>query len=1143
MEGSGDGKENHIKRVSGEDENKEKEALILEKVRVLLGLKSFNIRSPSNGESEYGSPAVSPSPIEVEAPAPAPAPVLPIHVHSHRPPLRPSPIPQPYKIQKEDRYKGRTKRILIAVFVSTGATSVICVIGLIWFCQKFRKQRKRSASTVSIYSSEGGSRGRSKYVSSQNSVKKVSSDPVLNLFYLDSLGTVLEPQPLCVKHHSETANICSNQNISNCTLQEREESDRVPTKSESDYVDSASGEIRSLHESAESIKYDSDGCISSSGDKIIPVDAHSSDDESFHSLCDSHSSSRRLSNASAVSLSDTSEIIFLNMSNLSPCSVTSPMNLAIPSPTPASISTLASDLHTYPSQAPCNLEQNVQRSPSHSSSRWLSDASAGSFSDTSEIISLTVSNISTCSVNSPMNLAIPSPTPASISTLASDLHLYPFQAPCNLEQKVQRSPSHSSSRRLSNASVGSLSDTSEIISLNVSKLSPCSVTSPMNLAIPSPTPAAISPCNLEQNVQTSPYPPQAPCSLEQNVQASPCSSNCQKGSTFPPPPPPPLPSVHISPSYSSSCSIRISSKALNSSILPNLSSPRNSDFSSGSSQTPKSVLSSSPPNPPKPPMELQLPKLKPLHWDKVRAAPDRSMVWDKLRPSSFELDEEMIESLFGYNLQNSMTNDEAKSKTPSPSKHVLEPKRLQNITILSKALNATAEQICYALLQGNGLCLQQLEALVKMVPTKEEEDKLSSYKGDINELGSAEKFVKAMLNIPFAFSRIEAMLYRETFEDEVVHLRKSFSMLEEACKELRSSRLFLKLLEAVLKTGNRMNVGTIRGGARAFKLDALLKLADVKGIDGKTTLLHFVVQEIVRLEGIRASESIMGKINEKSKNKNVEEREEDYKRMGLDLVSSLSTELCNVKKTATIDLDVLASSVSNLSDGMAKLQHLVCKDLCMDEKSINFVHSIRSFLGYAEKNIKELQEDEDRVLLHVREITEYFHGDVIKEEANPLRIFVIVRDFLGMQVNRGVKGDCSSNCPNNNGCCDKSNPLRGYSSCRPGVEQSFKKAIKDLKQENPNALIVIADYYNTFKSLFHIAPYLGFDATSLHKASCGIGGKYNFNLTRMCGAPDVSVCPDPHRRFSWDGVHLTQEAYKLMAEKLIHELLPKLQCF
>lgn len=59
-----------------------------------------------------------------------------------------------------------------------------------------------------------------------------------------------------------------------------------------------------------------------------------------------------------------------------------------------------------------------------------------------------------------------------------------------------------------------------------------------------------------------------------------------------------------------------------------------------------------------------------------------------------------MESLFGYNIQNPMKNDETKSKTPSPSKHVLEPKRLQNITILLKALNVTAEQACNALMKG-----------------------------------------------------------------------------------------------------------------------------------------------------------------------------------------------------------------------------------------------------------------------------------------------------------------------------------------------------------------------------------------------------------------------------------------------------------
>ncbi|WJX13253.1 hypothetical protein P8452_03658 [Trifolium repens] len=508
----------------------------------------------------------------------------------------------------------------------------------------------------------------------------------------------------------------------------------------------------------------------------------------------------------------------------------------------------------------------------------------------------------------------------------------------------------------------------------------------------------------------------------------------------PPPPPPPL-KMPLFSLHSLTSSSRVSSHSPLSLTSHTLSSPINSEScSSRSNQSPEkdsfspfpsnltksSPLSNIPPPPFPPPFPkgnnsnnnngktpapppyqfpqsplgkdgTPLAKLKPLHWDKVRAAPNRTMVWDKLRSSSFELDEEMIESLFGYNLQSSINNnDESKSKTPSPGKHVLDPKRLQNITILSKALNVTAEQVCDALMQGKGLSLQQLEALVKMVPTKEEEAKLFNYKGNINELGSAERFVRAVLSVPFAFQRVETMLYKETFDDEVVHLRNSFSMLEEACKELRSSRLFLKLLEAVLKTGNRMNVGTIRGGARAFKLDALLKLADVKGTDGKTTLLHFVVQEIVRSEGIRVSDSIMGKISQKSnKNRTEEEKEEDYRKMGLELVSGLSTELYNVKKTATIDLDVLASSVSNLYDGMIMLKQLVENELHEDEMSHNFVMTMKIFLQYVDGNLKELRGEEDRVIARVKEITEYFHGDVSKED-NPLRIFVIVRDFMGM---------------------------------------------------------------------------------------------------------------------------------------------------
>lgn len=58
-----------------------------------------------------------------------------------------------------------------------------------------------------------------------------------------------------------------------------------------------------------------------------------------------------------------------------------------------------------------------------------------------------------------------------------------------------------------------------------------------------------------------------------------------------------------------------------------------------------------------------------------------------------------------------------------------------------------------------------------------------------------------------------------------------------------------------------MNVGTNQGVTHAFKLNIILKLVDVKGVDEKTKLLHFVVHEILRSEGARLSS---GNNNDKS---------------------------------------------------------------------------------------------------------------------------------------------------------------------------------------------------------------------------------------------------------------------------------------
>ncbi|KAJ1441921.1 Formin, FH2 domain [Sesbania bispinosa] len=389
-------------------------------------------------------------------------------------------------------------------------------------------------------------------------------------------------------------------------------------------------------------------------------------------------------------------------------------------------------------------------------------------------------------------------------------------------------------------------------------------------------------------------------------------------------------------------------------------------------------------------------KLKPFFWDKVQANSDHSMVWNQIKSGSFQFNEEMIETLFGYNAvdkNNGQRQKESTSQDPSPQYiQIIDKKKSQNLLILLRALNVTMEEVCDALYEGNELPSEFLQTLLKMAPTSDEELKLRLFSGELSQLGPADRFLKALVDIPFAFKRMEALLFMSTLNEELTTTMESFAVLEVACKELRNSRLFLKLLEAVLKTGNRMNDGTYRGGAQAFKLDTLLKLSDVKGTDGKTTLLHFVVQEIIRSEGIKAARA--AKESKSSSSIKTDETEDHYREIGLQVVSHLSSELENVKKAAVLDADSLTATASKLAHGLIKTKNLVNENMKNVEEDRGFCETTKSFVQNAEVDVMKLMEEEKKIMALVKSTGDYFHGNAGKDEG--LRLFVVVRDFIIM---------------------------------------------------------------------------------------------------------------------------------------------------
>ncbi|XP_061992169.1 formin-like protein 8 [Rosa rugosa] len=401
-------------------------------------------------------------------------------------------------------------------------------------------------------------------------------------------------------------------------------------------------------------------------------------------------------------------------------------------------------------------------------------------------------------------------------------------------------------------------------------------------------------------------------------------------------------------------------------------------------------------------------KLKPLHWDKVNTNHEHSMVWDKIDKGSFRFDGDLMEALFGT----VATNRKSPERGTGSSSQIciLDERKSQNFAIVIKSLTISIEDILDVLNEGRGLSAENLEKLARIAPTEEEIAQILAYNEDPTRLADAECFLYHILKaVPSAFTRLNAMHFRHYYDQEIVQLKESLQTIELGCKELRTRGLFMKLLEAILKAGNRMNAGTSRGNAQAFKLSSLRKLSDVRSSDGKTTLLHFVVEEVVRSEGKRGvlnrnhslsrsgsgSQSSNGNMSSEQNVKSKEDREKEYMMLGLPVVGGISSEFSNVKKAATIDYDGFGITCSALTKRAAETRELVLQ--CEKDGGGRFVFEMNDFLEDAEEELKAMAKEQSRVMEFVKTTTEYYQGGASKEKgSHPFQLFVVVKDFLGM---------------------------------------------------------------------------------------------------------------------------------------------------
>ena len=81
-----------------------------------------------------------------------------------------------------------------------------------------------------------------------------------------------------------------------------------------------------------------------------------------------------------------------------------------------------------------------------------------------------------------------------------------------------------------------------------------------------------------------------------------------------------------------------------------------------------------------------------------------------------------------------------------------------------------------------------------------------------------------MSSVKLLRSRLNGILFKLTFEEQLSNVRPDMMNVTFACEEVKKSESFSKLLELVLLVGNYMNAGSRNAQTFGFNLSFLCKV-------------------------------------------------------------------------------------------------------------------------------------------------------------------------------------------------------------------------------------------------------------------------------------------------------------------------------
>uniref|UniRef100_A0A8C4NV64 Diaphanous related formin 1 n=1 Tax=Dicentrarchus labrax TaxID=13489 RepID=A0A8C4NV64_DICLA len=244
-------------------------------------------------------------------------------------------------------------------------------------------------------------------------------------------------------------------------------------------------------------------------------------------------------------------------------------------------------------------------------------------------------------------------------------------------------------------------------------------------------------------------------------------------------------------------------------------------------------------------------QLKRANWRKIGPEDlSENSFWTKAKEEKFENNELFAKLTLAFSSQTKSDQkeqdggDEKKQLQKKKVKElkILDGKSAQNLSIFLGSFRLPYEEIKNAILEVNEKILTDamVQNLIKQLPAPEQLSVLGEMKDEYDDLAECEQFGVVMSSVKRLTPRLQAIVFKLQFEEQLNNIKPDVVSVTAACEELRKSESFSKLLEIILLVGNYMNAGSRNGKAFGFSISYLCKLRDTKSADLKQTLLHFL---------------------------------------------------------------------------------------------------------------------------------------------------------------------------------------------------------------------------------------------------------------------------------------------------------------